>query len=134
MLSWITKMGQNFIICFFMTLEENLSIPTGTWCTNWHGVCPPWLSIRERQWQGLAWEMNLLMVVKTLWEGIGRDMMNLVIKFLTIVNMRNIGFGVWVILIPITSWVESWVWWEITLTNWVSVGMIDMGAMVCQLH
>ena len=66
------------------------------------------------------------MIVETFWEGSGRDMVNIVIKFLIIVDMWTIVFIVWLILISISDWE----WWEIILTNWIIVEMIDISLIV----
>lgn len=58
--------------------------------------------------QRLAWERKLLMIVETFGEGSGRDMVNIVIKFLIIVDVWTIIFIVWLILISISDWE----WWE----------------------
>ena len=62
------------------------------------------LSIRETEGQRLSRERKLLTIVETLWEGIGRDIVDPVNKILIIVDMKIIVIGVWVIWIPIINY------------------------------
>ena len=85
--------------------------------------CDRHRTLREKMTM-LAWKMKLLTIVETLYKETGKDIVNHMMIFVylfIIIDMSDIVFGVWMILITITNWV----WLEITMTNWVIIRMIN---------